>query len=204
MGFSDGVADYLPEGFAAITEQWTEGLDITIKASNPRRSIMGSCRKRGSHFAVTVNNDLNPYSFLLVLTHELAHVKTFHQYGIRQVPHGKAWKTTYRLMLLQLLETDLFPEALGKAIRRYASSPQSSILLDNMLTRALSIYDNTECTDTFFLEDLPLATLFSIGNRVFSRGVRVRTRYKCRDMGNGRYYLINGVARVQTIPSAKQ
>jgi hypothetical protein len=163
---------------------------------------MGSCRKRGTHYTVSVNNDLNPYSFLLVLTHELAHVRTIHQQRIRQAPHGTVWKMNYQTMLMQLVETDFLPDELTEVIRKYALTPRSSMLFDNMLTRALRVYDMGERGDDFFLEDLPLSTVFSIGKRVFSKGVRLRTRYKCRDMANGKYYLINGVARVQVIPSS--
>jgi hypothetical protein len=52
---------------------------------------------------ITVNVNLNPYNFLVTYLHEVAHLEVYRQYKRRQPPHGKAWKTHFRLLLIPVM-----------------------------------------------------------------------------------------------------
>ena len=58
---------------------------------------------------ITVNGDLNPYSFLITTIHEFAHLVTFEEYQGRVKPHGKEWQLTYSKMLYPVIEDGGLP-----------------------------------------------------------------------------------------------
>ena len=61
---------------------------------------------------ITVNNDLNPYFFLITLLHEFAHYlvwKDGHHYA---KPHGRTWKNHFSELMQTMIKENIFPESL--------------------------------------------------------------------------------------------
>ena len=56
-----------------LLQYWIDELDVKVVISLPRKTKLGDFKVRHNRFVIDVNNNLNPYSFLITLTHELAH-----------------------------------------------------------------------------------------------------------------------------------
>ena len=80
--------------------QWIQELDITIKLSKPRKTKIGDFKVVNGNFIISINNDLNQYSFLITLVHELAHAYVYKDYKNNVQPHGLEWKQIFKDMLL--------------------------------------------------------------------------------------------------------
>ena len=70
-------AKYVPENSIKILKSWIEELDIDIKIITPRKTKLGDFRYSNGNSLITINNNLNKYSFLITLTHEIAHAFIF-------------------------------------------------------------------------------------------------------------------------------
>jgi len=174
---------------------------LQIKISAERSSKLGDYRSpfgKNKFHRISVNRTLNKYAFLITFTHEFAHLLCFEKHRNRVDPHGKQWKQIYKGLLFELLESKIFPADIEVELTRtilgnvYASSTS-----EKELTKALSVH-NTGEEEGIILEELPQDTLFTIRNgKVFRKGVKIRTRYKCYCLTNKRWYYVSPVARVK-------
>jgi SprT protein len=112
-------------------------------------------------------------------------------------PHGKQWKQIYKDLLFELLESKIFPYDIEVELARslignvYASSSS-----EKELQKALSLHNTHEETGVM-LEQLSENSKFTIHNaKVFQKGKKIRTRYKCYCLTNKRWYYVSPVARV--------
>ena len=98
------LTQYLPENTLPHLKKWFGGHSIHIHITKGRESKLGDYRKRpdGSHM-ITVNSTLEPQLFFFVLTHEIAHLLAFHNFGYRIAPHGKEWKKVFGDMIMESL-----------------------------------------------------------------------------------------------------
>ena len=142
-----------------------------------------------------MNGNLNPYEFLITLTHEIAHLAVWDKYKKRVRPHGNAWKNQYALLLADLLETGTFPEEIALIVRKQVENPKASSKCDTELTRALH-HHNPE-KEGIFLEDLPADAFFYLQDgRKFQKKEKLRKWYRCIRQDTKRPYRISPVARV--------
>ncbi len=146
--------------------------------------------------SITVNADLNTYSFLLTYIHEVAHLVTFKKYGRKVSPHGIEWKTEFKKLMLPLLNPTIFPDDLLRHIASYLKNPKASSCNDHNLSRTLSEYDEKDNT---FLSDIPIGQTFTLGNKHFKKGSLRRTRYLCQDVHSKKQYLISKSATITII-----
>ena len=83
---------HIPENAINLVQSLIEYHSINLKIVNQRQTKHGDFRQLANgKFQITINNNLNPFQFLLTLIHEIAHHTTFEKYG-RIRPHGKEWK----------------------------------------------------------------------------------------------------------------
>jgi predicted SprT family Zn-dependent metalloprotease len=75
---------------------------------------------------ITVNGDLNPYSFLITTLHEFAHLHTYLKYGTRVAPHGEEWKNCYRKLLLPIIDSKKLPNDIEKVLMNSLISTKAS------------------------------------------------------------------------------
>ena len=70
--------------------QWLQQHPVRVHVVRPRRSKLGDYRSgtAGKPHRITVNNDLNPYAFLVTLVHEFAHHTAFERTRGWKDPHG--------------------------------------------------------------------------------------------------------------------
>src|SRR5215204_6926988 len=99
----DALQTYLPVGTYEPVIQYLHQYQVHLTVARERKSILGDYRHRthAKNHRISVNGNLNPYSFLITLLHELAHLLTFEKYGNRVQSHGREWKVFFGQLLEQ-------------------------------------------------------------------------------------------------------
>jgi hypothetical protein len=180
---------------------WFNEHDIRIICSKSRLSKLGDYRspKKGEAHRITINNDLNPYSFLITLIHEFAHLKTWVKYKHKVQPHGEEWKTEYKSLFNILNPFSIFPNEIQKELKDYMTDPKASTCCNHQLVRALKKYDAPN-SSFVTIEQLTKGQFFSTKNgRKFKNLGVVRKRYRCVELNSNKTYLFNPVAEVVVV-----
>ena len=198
------LQDYLPSGSYDGVLYYLQHYKVHLTITRQRQSILGDYRHAlaDKTHRISVNGNLNTYSFLITLLHELAHLFTYEQFGHRVMAHGKEWKNEFSKILAQFLLKKVFPPDIEKALLQTLQNPAASSCGDEKLLRVLHHYD-TKKTGVHLMEQLPIGCLFKIkGNRVFKKGEQVRKRFKCAEVSTGKMYLFSPVYEVEIIASS--
>jgi hypothetical protein len=189
---------YLPENSLNLIFEWIKQYKIHLRITRTRKSKLGDFRAahRGAPHRISINNNLNKYSFLITLVHEIAHLVVFENYGNRVKPHGKEWKLAYRNLMNPFLIDKVFPDDLEHIIYQFLQNAAASSNTHLLLARALKKYDLEE-TPGQFIEELEENCIFKLSNgKVFKKLEKRRKRFKCINIENGKYYLFDPLARV--------
>ena len=176
---------------------WLSKYKFHFKITRSRTSKLGDYRPahHGNPHRITVNHNLNKYSFLITLTHEVGHLVAWNKYRNKILPHGKEWKEEFRSLLLPFFSLNIFPEDILKCLTNYSLNPKASSCTDLHLVKVLKKYD--ENSSFIHLEDIPVKCIFRLRNgREFIKGERIRKRFKCVDVSSKKEYLVSPVAEV--------
>lgn len=186
---------HLPRRAWPVVENWLRRNSVLVRISAPRVTKLGDYRTatRTQPHRISVNEDLNPYAFLVVLVHEFAHFTTFSKYR-RHEPHGAEWKAEYKRLMRPFLSREIFPADVLRVLILHLNDAPSSSCTDHVLMRVLRRYDREPSP---FLEELEQNTVFRFNRKLFVKGPRLRKRYRCRCLNNRRIYLIDPTAEVQ-------
>ena len=187
----------MPEPAAPVIAKWIDYFQCEFKIAKGRVTKLGDYRHpyKGMGHKISVNNDMNPYSFLVTTVHEFAHLLTWNDHKNKVKPHGSEWKHNFKRMMAPFLEQDIFPSDVKAAIVRYLGNPSAASCTDLTLSRALKKYDAEK--KEIRLEELPLHAVFTIKDgRQFKKGEKLRKRYRCQCLDNGNIYLFNPLAEV--------
>ncbi len=190
---------HLPAGSLEILADHLNGKKVLIRLAGQRFSKTGDYRpaRNGRPATITVNSDLNAYSFLITLVHELAHHEVFSRY-FRPQPHGELWKSEFRRLMTPFLKSNIFPEDIRAPLHKHLQSARASVSADPALASALHLYDADPGVTTLNL--VPQETLFRTPNgRTFRKGTLLRKRFRCKCLETGKFYLISGSASVQIL-----
>jgi len=198
------LIQYIPETAIEPVYNSIVAHKIHFKITRSRKTKLGDYRPpiRYPHHRITINHDLNQYSFLITYIHELAHLLVYEQYKNRVAPHGKEWKQIYKDLMNEFLILDIFPKDIETVLERsIQNSPEgipkvkASSTSDLKLSRILLQYDKSN--EHTHVEELPDEAIFETQNgKQFKKGERVRTRYKCRNLHNKRTYLFHPLTPV--------
>lgn len=199
------LTPYLPEGAIPIVSDLFAPHNVELRISRPRRTKLGDYRAPHTtpYHRISINNDLNQYSFLITLLHELAHLTAWEKHKHHIKPHGAEWKAEFQLAMLPIFKADILPDDVRNAVEGYMSNPKASSCTDLNLMKTLREYDDK--SNLLFLEDLPENAVFALNRgRIFRKGPQLRKRFKCLDLNNRRHYLISPLAEVELIPNQNQ
>ena len=107
----DYLRRWIPGQAAALILDYLNHYQVHLTITRERKSVLGDYRHatRSANHRISVNGNLNPYSFLITLIHELAHLVTFMEFGNRVQSHGKEWKKIYRKILEEFIPLKVFP-----------------------------------------------------------------------------------------------
>ncbi|MGZ8553240.1 MAG: SprT-like domain-containing protein [Chitinophagaceae bacterium] len=195
------LQDYLPPGTYEAVLDYLRQYKVHLTVARERKSILGDYRHSTHHtnHRISVNGNLNKYSFLITLLHELAHLLTFEQFGNKVLAHGREWKTLYAKMLAQFLLHKVFPADIEAELIRSLQNPAASTCAEDGLLRILRKYDSKESHHRL-VEEISLNELFRTSDgRVFKKGEKLRKRYKCVEVNTGKLYLFSPVYEVELV-----
>ncbi|HET8572763.1 MAG TPA: SprT-like domain-containing protein [Edaphocola sp.] len=194
-----GLRPYLPKGSFQKILAYFENYPIFLKITRERRTILGDYRHptRGHPVhRISVNGTLNPYSFLVTLLHEMAHMLTYIQYGKKALPHGQEWQKQYREAFKPFLNKGIFPGELETVIKASLGRVKAATCSDPDLYRALKGYDSRP-RHIRYVENIAVDDIFQIEDgRRFKMIGKLRTRYKCQELSTKRFYYFNAMVEV--------
>lgn len=152
---------------------------FSFKMPKSRKTCLGNYRQQGSMHTVTVNADLNQYSFLITLIHEIAHQHVAVNKTIfkrNPEPHGREWKTTFSMLMNPLLIPEVFPEDILVVLSKHMKDPAASSMRDQKLVLALKKYDPKLEIAGFKLESLESGQKFLFNQKPYMKIENRRTR----------------------------
>ncbi len=192
---------YLPEGCLQQVLQFIFQYKVQLTITKHRASVLGDYRHpyAGKGHRISINGDLNKYSFLITLLHEIAHLVTFEQYNNKVNPHGIEWKNNFKIILQSFLLTKIFPADIETTLLKSLKNLAASSCADEALLRVLKKYDTIK-DGNYLVEALQQGELFVIkNNRVFEKGEKIRKRIKCKEIATGKYFLFSAVHEVKKV-----
>ena len=193
------LQDYLPPGTYEAVLGYLREHKVHLTIARERKSILGDYRHRTHHdnHRISVNGNLNPYSFLITLLHELAHLLTFEQFGNKVLSHGREWKTIYARMLAQFLQHKIFPQDIEAELILSLNNPAASTCAEDGLLRVLRKYDSKQ-TRHRLVEEISMDAYFRTSDgRIFKKQEKLRKRFRCIEVKTGKVYLFSPVYEVE-------
>ncbi|MBF8457917.1 SprT-like domain-containing protein [Kaistella sp. G5-32] len=187
---------YLPENTLPYLKTWFGEHSIHIKITKGRNSKLGDYRKMPdkSH-QITINSTLQPPLFFFVLTHELAHLLAFENFGGRISPHGAEWKNTFKIMLLESIA--IYPEDLKPVILKFSRSPKANFMASPDLVRYFHI-ENYE-DESSYIEDLNPGDRFTYKKQTYVIEEKRKKNYLCLNLDTSKKYIFKPLARVEKL-----
>lgn len=194
----EGLRKYLPLDTFERVEPHLVKNAVHLKIAKPRATKLGDYRpphKPNDPHKISVNADLNPYSFLVTLVHEIAHLYNHKTYGRKVKPHGEEWKSYFKQLMQPYLESGTFPEDVGQALSAYMSNPAASSCTDEKLYLALAQY-NPLAETVLRVGDLQPGDKFVYKQRLFKVEHKLRKRYSCVEIPTKKKYHFSSLAAV--------
>ena len=186
---------FVPLESKLTLQAWIDELGVDLLITNPRKTKLGDFRVQKGKLFISINNNLNPYSFLITLTHELAHAFVYVKHSNKVLPHGKQWKAIFKAMLLNFLH--LFPKDVNKELSLYLLNPKASTLTDIKLSTVLREYDKQK---GITISDIFEGDNFHDSNgKKFQKGKKLRKRFSCKQKDTNRVYLFHPLSEVSKI-----
>lgn len=193
--------NYLPAGTYEPVLDYLRRFKVHLTIAKERKSVLGDYRHRThqDNHRISVNGNLNKYSFLITLLHEIAHLLTFEQHGNKVLAHGREWKTLYSRLLDQFLQHNIFPPDIKAELLQSLQNPAASTCAEDGLLRVLRRYDAKESHNRL-IEELMTNALFRLDDgRIFQKKEKLRKRFKCVEVKTGKVYLFSPVYEVEEV-----
>ena len=195
------LAEYLPPDTFLPVAAYLQQYKVHLTVARERKSILGDYRNahNNRNHRISVNGNLNRWSFLVTLLHELAHLLTFEKYGNRVQSHGREWKTLFGQLLAQFIKSKVFPADIEKEVLATLHNPGASSCAEESLMRVLRRYDSKKNGQLLVEEISPHGLFKTKDGRVFKKGEKLRKRYRCEEVGTRRVYLFSPVFEVERV-----
>ena len=189
--------NFIPSDSRSLIQKWVAEIDVVIKVVKARKTKLGDFRYSfDTKCIITINDDLNPFSFLITLTHEIAHAFVYKEYKGSVASHGKQWKEVFKGLMLNFLRRNIFPKDIITALSIHLMNPSASSCNDFDLSLALQKYDKIKKLN---ISDIKLGDFFMSSNRIFIKGHKLRKRFKCKEIKTNRIYLFNPLANIELV-----
>ena len=196
------LEQFLPNGAWEQVAPFFRTHAIHLTLTHERKSVLGDYRHPtpdAPYHRISINANLNPYSFLITLLHELAHMFTFVHFQFKAQPHGKEWKTQFRHILIPFMGKRFFPSDVEKALHAYLHNPAASTCTDSQLYKSLYRYDDHK-PGFKLVDDLSDNQFFETEDgQIYQKLEKVRTRTRCKHLDSGKVYFFQGIVEVKHI-----
>jgi len=199
------LEQFLPEGTYRKVAPFFRDYDIHLTIAHDRVTILGNYRSPSREYPahrISINGSLNPYSFLITLLHELAHMLAYIQYRRAIMPHGQEWQAIFGELLSKYTGKGIFPDNVEEALAKYQDNGKkikASTCSDPELYRALKKHDRRK-KHMRLVEEVPLNEHFETHDgRIFQKIEKLRTRFRCKEVGTGYVYLFPALSEVKLI-----
>ena len=188
-------SNYLKKDAEKQILKWEKDFNVIVEITNPSKSRLGVfIPKYTGRNLIKINNDLNKYSFLITLIHELAHASIWIKYGRRVKPHGDEWKQEFQRMMLRFLNPNYFPDDILKALSLHMTNPKASTGRDINLSEILISYNNQDIITISSLKD---GDFFKTSDgRSFKKIEKLRKNYKCLELKSGKLYSFSPLSEI--------
>ena len=195
------IKRFLPDGYASYIADLIINNKVRIVITKPRKTKYGDFssnkREKKPTHKITINGNLNKYQFLITILHEFAHLYVYEKHKDRVPPHGIEWKTTFKELLLPVINDENIPRDIRMALNVPAQRLKASSATDLRLKRALDAHSISVDKTTVILESLHQKSYFSLNENIFQLGELRRTRFICRKVKTNKLYLVNRLAEVK-------
>ena len=187
---------HIPKKSIHLITNWIKELEVIVKISKNRTSKLGDFRVlKNGEIEISINQDLNKYAFFITLTHEIAHAFVWLKHKKSVKPHGKEWKNTYKKLMLNFLNLEIFPDDILRALSKHLINPKASTSTDLEMNLVLKKYDYNK---KLIIADILDGETFSIHNgKKFVKLHKIRKRYKCMEVESARIYLFNPLTTIE-------
>lgn len=191
------ITRFVPQHAAQMAFDLWKEKPFRLVISKARATKLGDFRVNPGEkeVVITVNENLNPYAFLITYVHEVAHHWVYIKNKNAVLPHGIEWKTTFQDLMKPFLLPEIFPEAVLGALTNYMRNPKAASLSDIRLANALRAFDPVN-PDEISLMELKTGQNFELENKVFQKIENRRTRARCKELKSGKYYLVHKMAMI--------
>jgi len=193
------LQEFLPPGTYEAVLEWLQFYKVHLTITKERKSILGDYRHQTHHanHRISVNGNLNKFSFLVTLLHELAHLLTFEQFANKTPPHGREWKMIFGKLLEQFIQHKVFPPDIERELLLSLKNPAATSCAEDGLIRVLRKYDDAK-DDHRLVEEIAMNGIFRCNDgRIFKKVEKLRKRFKCVEVKTGRVYLFSPVYEVE-------
>lgn len=191
---------HVPENAIHYCLDLWSAIPFHFKVTRKRNSKLGDYRfdrRNGSH-SISVNYDLNTYSFLITYIHEVAHLLTTERFGRKPQAHGKEWKSNFRELMAPVMTDLIFPDEILAPLKVHMIRPKASTHADAHLVEALRRFDEHE-RDLVPLSVVGDGDAFEFNNCMYKKLNLRRTRVLCQQADTSRKYLISKMALVRIL-----
>lgn len=193
------LESHLGEKRTKLVLRYLKELNCSLKLVPKRKSKLGDFRVNRKVRSISVNMQSNTYRFILTLMHELAHLKTYHEFSFKVKPHGPEWKNNFR-QILKLFEVQALFHSSEELMLLFASEyhkPRACAGVHLEREKVLRKYD--EDAHLPLLEELKPEQEFIFRGRRYKKIKNRRTRVLCLRVDSNRQFTIPKGAQVQTI-----
>lgn len=190
------ICSYLPQKSCQLINSWISEINVDVKLSKPRKTKLGDFKVINNKCYITINNNLNKYSFLITLTHELAHGFVFRKHHNNVRPHGYEWKQTFKSMMLNFLTPNYLPNDILKSLSKYLINPTYSSFSDIELVKTLRNYDNKKTLILAEIEEKSIFKTLHKASKLYVKGKKRRKYYECIEKKSSNKYLFHPLTEV--------
>ncbi len=190
----------LPDGSVPFVLPMIQNERLTLKLTNRKGQRLGAYqRDLTGNQVILLNTRQDPYSLLITLLHEIAHMQVRLAHRKKVQPHGPEWKQAFSRLLEQASGLTCLPDDIRALMMNMAKSPKSRQFSHVTAGQVLLRY-SSDPRHEILLCDLPEGSFFKTPDgKTYIKGERIRTRYKCRKEGTQSWWLIGGAVPVQKV-----
>lgn len=192
------LKEYLP--LAAVKEacEMIHSYGVYLIITKSRKRMQGSYYRplKNHPHRITINNDLNPYVFLITFLHEFAHLYAWEYH--RYLNHGPIWKQHFSVLLMKFINDNVFPDDIKAALLEHMKHIRASDSSDIPLTKTLQAYNKKSIieNDITLLSDIPIQTTFIYNKRTYLKEKLLRKCFLCKELKTNKMYRFYPFAKV--------